>query len=387
MRGYPLIWAFLFFSAGITYTYFFTINFALLLFLCGAVGLISLRKGFFILIFIFLVGILYSQVRFPSHLSMKGSVINGTFEVQGHLAYSRRINLYIDRYLRDGKYYIEGNVGEVPHDLKSYLWGRGFYYGLKLTRFKLLSLKRSFFRERLKELYPDDVAGFLYGAIFGDKRDIPQSLKKSIYRSGLGHLLAVSGLHVGLIAGVLWLFLSFWGFSPRLIFTLSVALLFGYLFLIGFQPSAIRAFTLFAFYGVGKMMGFRVNPINMLGASGLLIELWNPFIAWDAGFQLSFAAFFFIALSLELGLGPIPLYVSPQIGVFPIIALRFRYLPLASLASNFIAVPVFSIALPLAILSLIPFIGEFLAPMVTFLVELIFFISLLFLKLFPSLNL
>ncbi|MCD6364098.1 MAG: ComEC/Rec2 family competence protein [Synergistetes bacterium] len=387
MRGYPLLWAFLFFSGGIAYTYFFTINLALLLFLCGMASLISLRKKFFILVFIFLVGVFYSQARFSSYLPGKESVIKGTFDIQGHLAYSKKINVYVDRYLKDGKYYIKGDLTEIPQGLKSYLWARGFYHGLKLSHFKLLALKRSFFRERLWELYPDDVAGFLYGAIFGDKRNIPRFVKENIYRSGLGHLLAVSGLHVGLIAGVVWLLLGSFGLSPRGIFILVIAFLSGYLLLIGFQPSAIRAFMLFTFYGIGKIMGFRVNPVNALGASGLLLEIWNPFVAWDAGFQLSFTAFFFIALSLELGLSPFLLYASPQIGVLPIIALRFGYLPLASLISNFIAIPVFSIALPLAVLSLVPLIGEFLAPMVTFLIELIFFISLLFLKLFPSLNL
>ncbi|KUK14692.1 MAG: ComE operon protein 3 [bacterium 42_11] len=386
MRGYPLLITFGCISLGIGLSYFYRVS-LFPLFICLLLSVfLSLRWQVFLLFALTLLGMFYSQLRMPPEIYPQK--IEGTFEVYGSLSTGDQGKFYLSRYLNDGIYKIKGSIDVIPPGHKrSYLWSRGFYKMLKVESFTLVRALKDPLLKRFKDLYPEDVAYFLYGAISGDKRGLPADLRSVIYRSGLGHLLAVSGFHVTLLAGILFLVLRFLTFSPRFAIVLSLFGLSIYLGYIGFQPSALRAYFLFIFLSFGKLLGLRVSYLNLLGACGLILAVWNPFVVWDAGFQLSFAAFFFIALTLESKLPYYWVYLAPQLGTFPILLLRFGYLPLASFLSNLFAIPLFSFAFTLGFFSLIPFIGEFLAPTVSFVVEFIFFTSYLFLKLLPSINL
>lgn len=385
MSGYPLLIVFGALSLGAGLSWFYKVSLSFSFILLISFLLLSLRWRATLIFALVILGMLYAGLRAPSD-DVAGRV-DGVFEVHGSLATSVKEKFYLSRYLKDGIYKIEGSSGSVPLDKRSYLWCRGFYLMLNVEKISLIKPLSDSLLKRLTELYPEDVAYFLYGAMSGDKRGLPTDLKSIVYRSGIGHLLAISGLHVGILAGALYILLGTVGFSPRITLILSNLLLIPYLHYIGFQPSALRAYLLFLFCSLGKLLGLKVSLLNALGACGLALFIWNPFVVWDAGFQLSFSAFFFIALSLERKLPPYMVYLSPQLGTFPILAIRFSYIPIASLLSNFIAVPLFSLALPLSVLSLIPFVGEFLAPIVSFIIEFIFFISMLSLKLLPSINL
>lgn len=375
------------FSSGIAFTYFYRLDVFPLVVVIVLLLLLSFKwQHLFPLLFFFL-GVFYTEARFPALLQHHGIKIEGTFEVRGSLASSERGKFYLSKYLRDGVYMIAGTVAEVPKDKRGYLWSRGYWKMIDVESSNPLSSIEDPYLKRLKELYPEDVASFIYGALFGDKRGIPRSVKEPVYRAGIGHLLAVSGLHVGLLAGAFLVALSLLGLSPRTAIMLSLVPLTFYVYVIGPQPSAMRAYLMLLLCSIGKLLGLRVNTLNLLGASGLALEIWNPFMFWDIGFELSFAAFFFIALALEFRLPLYLLYISPQLGTLPLLAFYFKYVPIASFLSNLFAIPLFSVALPLAVLSLAPLLGEFLAPMVRFMIELLFFIAVFFDKLLPSLNL
>ncbi|MCX8127140.1 MAG: ComEC/Rec2 family competence protein [Synergistetes bacterium] len=385
MKGYPLLIALGSFGLGVGLSWFCRFNIFPLLIVLFIMVFLYLKWQIFLIFALIITGIVYAELRTPSNIFL--GEVEGVFEVRGSLAESNGDRFYLSRYLKDGIYRIKGELSEIPQDKRSYLWSRGFYKMLKVETFHLIKLLSDPLLNRLKELYPEDVAYFLYGAISGDKRGIPSDLKNVVYHSGIGHLLAVSGLHISILVGFLCLFLNIVGISPRFILILSIILLLPYLYYIGFQPSALRAYFIFFLFSLGKLLGLRVSLLNLLGGCGLILAIWNPFVVWDAGFQLSFSAFLLIVIALEFDLPYHLVYLFPQLGTLPILAIRFGYLPLASFLSNFISIPIFSIALPLSALSLFPFIGEFLAPMVTFIIELIFFISMLSLKLLPSINL
>jgi len=106
-------------------------------------------------------------------------------------------------------------------------------------------------------------------------------------RSGLAHLLAVSGLHVGLVAGVLWLLLTAVGLHPRRVRWLMLAAIPGYAVLAGASPSAVRAALMAVVYLGGRQLGRAVIPMAsvLLAATALLIA--SPALVTDAGFQLT----------------------------------------------------------------------------------------------------
>ncbi|GEM_PF-2255002 len=385
--GYPLLLVFLSFSLGVGITWFYRFSPFFLLVILIFLVILSFKCSYFLIFTFCILGILYSELRFPS-VDFPKAEVEGVFEVKGNLAHlSREEKFFLSKYLKDGIYKIKGCLAFVPSEKRGYLWSRGYYRMIEVESFNLVSLREDPFLKRLKELYPEDVASFIYGALFGDKRGMLPSIKEVVYRSGLGHLLAVSGLHVGLLAGLTLLSLKALGIHPRLGLILSSVLLTAYTYMIGFQPSALRAYILFLLMVLGKLLGLRTSSLNLVGAAGLLLEFWNPFVLWDVGFELSFAVFLSIALAIELRLSPIFLYIAPQIATFPLLAIHFNYIPLASFLSNLIAIPIFSLALPFAFLSFVPILGEFIAPLVKLMIEIIFFISMLSIKLLPSLKL
>lgn len=120
-------------------------------------------------------------------------------------------------------------------------------------------------------------------------------MKVSYSKAGASHVLAVSGLHVGIVFLILnyLLGLVFKGnlFAPRLIKSaLSVLLLLGYAALTGFSPSVMRATVMFAFLQFGFLFQRPYYVYSSIIASAFILLLFNPHLLFDVGFQLSYSA-------------------------------------------------------------------------------------------------
>jgi competence protein ComEC len=138
-----------------------------------------------------------------------------------------------------------------------------------------------------------DRLAVLSALTLGDKKDIDRELKQAYSSSGATHILAVSGLHVGIIFAVLSLLLSFLDKrSHGKLFKnlLCIFLLWGYAALVGFSPSVTRATVMFSFVLAGRTMQRYISIYNSLAASAFFICLFRPFDLFDAGFQLSYCA-------------------------------------------------------------------------------------------------
>jgi competence protein ComEC len=106
-------------------------------------------------------------------------------------------------------------------------------------------------------------------------------------RSGLAHLLAVSGLHVGLVAGLMWLGLKASGIHPRTGRWLMMAAVPGYAVLAGASPSALRAALMAVVYLVGRQLGRAVLPMAAVLLAAVVLLLVRPQLMMEAGFQLT----------------------------------------------------------------------------------------------------
>ncbi len=163
-----------------------------------------------------------------------------------------------------------------------------------------LSLRLQQQREKLCALadvmFEQKEAQIFKGMLYGDKRNMEENILIDFRYSGFVHLLAVSGLHIQVIFGmVLAVFrrLLFW-LKPRkqVAGITSVILIWGFILLIGCPISAVRSGIMVTVSTLGVLIGHRSETLNSLGISVLIIQLLMPFSVCDIGFWLSVLATF-----------------------------------------------------------------------------------------------
>jgi len=156
--------------------------------------------------------------------------------------------------------------------------------------------ERSFFQfrkwigSRFSEYLDPSETGLLLGLLAGDRSGIPDALRSDFQRSGLVHVLAISGFHVVLLAGMLMIFLKATGLPHRVVRILAIVLLFLYIPVTGGSPAVRRAVLMFAVPQVGALFQRPANTLNSLGVALLFIVIPEPSVIWNPGFQLSVAA-------------------------------------------------------------------------------------------------
>lgn len=176
-------------------------------------------------------------------------------------------NIHLQAYWKEGDYKV---IGKRPAG------------ALELWRNEQLSK----WREALEDPAVFSIAGAM---VFGYKDEMPEEIRETYAATGASHVLAVSGLHVGLI----YLFCSFllrklkWRFWKAVI---SLIVIWGFAFLTGATPSVLRASTMFSFVLIGQQMRRPISIYNSLAGSALFLLIVNPLWLFNIGFQLSYLA-------------------------------------------------------------------------------------------------
>lgn len=142
----------------------------------------------------------------------------------------------------------------------------------------------------------EDVGDFLAGMVFGEKQGIDNSIKTSLYRCGIGHVLAVSGLHVSIIAIAMINLMQLLRVNRFISFLLMDLLLIILVVMANSPMSAIRAAIMMNFLYSAHLFRRRSDPFNSLAASMLLICLMNPYAVYSSGLILSAAGTFGIGV-------------------------------------------------------------------------------------------
>jgi len=198
--------------------------------------------------------------------------------------------------------------------------------------------------------------GVAEALLIGYRDDLDKDLVRSYSNTGVVHIIAISGLHLGMIYGLLLLLLK-----PlrkfkwiRIIKPLIIlAVIWAFTLLAGAVPSILRSAVMFSFIVTGESLGRRTNIYNTLAASAFCLLVYDPYYFWDVGFQLSYTA----VLSIVLFMKPIyhgfyfknkilniiwelnAITLSAQVLTLPIILYYFHQFPNLFLFTNFIAVP------------------------------------------------
>lgn len=189
---------------------------------------------------------------------------------------------------------------------------------------------------------------------------------------GLAHILAVSGLHIGIIVGFLIFVFSSLGIKRKINIIMTLSIIWLYSILIGLPPSAVRAGLMFTFLYMSKLSHEPYDGLNSIFASMLICLLINPYWLFNVGFQLSYAATIsLLILGSRVSIYPTRIntlksayiMLSVNIGLLPIQSYYFNYIPLLGIISNLLTVPLLSIAL---ILGMIMMVTGFIFPVLNF---------------------
>ena len=133
-------------------------------------------------------------------------------------------------------------------------------------------------------------AQLLKGILLGKRSDLPTETLDIFRNSGTFHVLAVSGLHVGLIAMFCYFGFRCFRLPQKVLCLLTIAAVLIYACLIGFRPSVFRASLMAILFLFATVIDRDADLFNLLGFAALVLLLLNPLQVWDVGFQLSFVA-------------------------------------------------------------------------------------------------
>ncbi|MBI4640039.1 MAG: DNA internalization-related competence protein ComEC/Rec2 [Candidatus Tectomicrobia bacterium] len=298
-------------------------------------------------------------------------------------------------------------------DYESFMRGRGIYAtggvsrGDKITivergvRSALFSVVYDFKEAMLRGIdraVQEPQASMMKATILGERRTLNEEVQEVFTRSGIIHLISVSGLHVGFVA---WMFFVMfrmlsslilfdalpplpWIIRPsRVAILLSIFPVLLYALLIGDNAPTTRSTIMAVTYLLAALLGRGKDLLNLLSLAALIILFWHPQAILDASFQLSFLLVLIIIwavsvlpnlklfqkeessimLDLQRKIAAFILVsLSVTVGSFPLIAYHFNQITPLSFFTNLIVIPLSSIAIPLGLIGagLAPF-SEFLS--------------------------
>jgi competence protein ComEC len=276
---------------------------------------------------------------------------------------------------------IKNNGNPFEFDYKKYMQRRKIYRQVYLSsenwkvttlpHSKSFIIKAELARKKLLGIYETQKLGenefeILSALTLGYKRDLDPEIQQVFSAAGAMHVLAVSGLHVGIIYGFLALLLGFLNKKKlgKLFFTIiTISALWSFAFITGLSPSVMRASTMFSFIILGKFSNRQTNIYNTLAASAFILLIINPNNLFEVGFQLSYSAVFGIVFLqpklaalfqvknkiLNYFMALITVSVAAQISTFPFAVFYFNQFPTYFWISNLFVIPAAIVLIPLAI--------------------------------------
>lgn len=229
------------------------------------------------------------------------------------------------------------------------------------------------------------VCNLLAGLVLGATSEIPESLQDKFRQTGTYHIFSVSGLHVGMIALILWQLLRGLMLNPRLCVAIIIPTVFFYSLVTGWKPSSVRAATMTAIFLLGMISSRQPVPLNSLCAAAFIILAQSTNQLFNPGFQLSVtvvAAILFLGTPLKTlikprfvpdpfipttlwnrfqnaqhfvglwGAGLVAVSIAAWIGSLPLMLAYFQLVSPSALIANPIVVPLAFVIMATALASL-----------------------------------
>ncbi len=284
--------------------------------------------------------------------------------------YLKRQGIHYSGYIKEANYSFGGNSGKHKlRRLASQVQNR------LITYFENYNIR-------------DNELAVLSALVAGNRSFLEQELRESYAAVGAMHILAVSGLHVGILYLIL---ISLFGnrnqkLYYRLVRTIVIlAIIWMYAFITGLSVSVMRASVMFSLFLVGKNLQRQVNSYNILAASALLILIFNPAELFNVGFQFSYVAVLGIIYFqprieklvfirngiLDRVWQLFTVSIAAQLVTFPLGLYYFHQFPVYFWLTNMVVIPLVWLIMAGAILFTISILFTFFLPYVTFVLEIL----------------
>lgn len=232
------------------------------------------------------------------------------------------------------------------------------------------------YRTQIENLYrrlgiEGDELAVLSALTLGDKTDLSESVRESYSVAGVSHVLALSGLHIGLLYALAFFLLRpllLGGQSGRVLRSLLlILLLWLFAFFTGLSPSVVRSAAMFSIWALADLCGRQSFSLNTLALTAWLMLLVRPVWLFDVGFQLSFAAVLSILLFQPFLYrlcpvrhragtylwGLVSVSVAAQLGTAPLVLFYFSRFSTHFLLTNLLVVPLVTLILYVAVVLLL----------------------------------
>lgn len=230
--------------------------------------------------------------------------------------------------------------------------------------YRIISNVRFYIENRFDEFLDPQNSSMLKGIILGGGSYLEEDEYAKYRDLGLAHILAVSGLHMGIISGALLFLFSRLGIKRVFSVPLVIILLVIYSYLIGFPPSTTRALLMFSLIYIGKLIFRPIDFLNIIFASMFITLLINPMWIHSTGYLLSYGAIISIGVfgnkvkeifypynnKIISGLSTT---IAVSIGILPIQVYNFNAFPIYSFISNILIIPVVTVNVILGFLFVI----------------------------------
>ena len=267
---------------------------------------------------------------------------------------------------------------------KNYLENLGIYHQIFLKDHVVLSIPQSpksimdyaqaireMFNKRFQKLaFKPTEHALINALLLGQRQDITTDVYEDYAKAGAIHILAISGLHIGILLLILQFIMK-----PLLYFRhgkfvrllMILCLLWSFAIIAGLSPSVVRAVTMFSLFAIVRGLKRTSNSLNTLAVSAFILLLFRPGFCFDVGFQLSYAAVASIItvkpvldkwwrIKHRIGNWFLDLFkvsIAAQIGVLPLSLYYFHQFPGLFFVTNMVVVPCLIVILGLGILMLV----------------------------------
>ncbi|TCT16363.1 competence protein ComEC [Natranaerovirga pectinivora] len=318
------------------------------------------------------------------------------------VTFNNKINLH----LKD-EVWMEGTLYKLQLPRNDGAWNEKLYYHIRGIDFRffaneinILEKNLSFFqslknfRSKVEENYYNllakEDAGIISAMVIGERRGLDGEIRELFQKSGIAHILAISGLHITLIGLFIFQLLKYMRINIRLSGIITIIFLIIYCIFTGASISTQRAVLMVSVLLGSYIFGRTYEIFSALALAGIILLIINPLFIFDVGFQLSFAAVLGIRIItpflqsyikwdnkvIKLLCGSTAAYISTT----PIIAFYYYEIPVYAIIVNILIIPLLSVLVPVAFLAgVVSFfsmtLGKILIGIVFFILQFIKFVS------------
>ncbi|SHG89139.1 ComEC/Rec2 family competence protein [Tepidibacter thalassicus] len=280
--------------------------------------------------------------------------------------FNKKYKIPVGCYINvNGKFESLDNLKLNEFDYGRYLRSIGYVGIINLKNFKIENKSKNvyYFSHKLRNFIENKLeynfknhASFLKALILGNKEDMDKEVLDSFSKTGISHIIALSGLHVGII-------IYFFNFIIRGInklykLILISIFLFFYCFIVGFTPSIVRACIFSIVLYIALFIQREYDGICSLCFVGIILIIENPFVIYSISFQLSFFAtlsiiYFYSIIDKYVKYPLISVTLAANILTLPIIYYNFKIISIIGLVTNILVIPFVGILMSLTLISLI----------------------------------